>query len=58
LAVATLKALMMFSPGGFQAHLKEFFPLLTSLISCDHAPPEVQKALSELFAKRIGPLVA
>lgn len=57
LAVATLRALMAFTPDAFRAHIKEFFPLLTDLISCEYAPPEVQRALSDLFAKRIGPLL-
>ena len=58
LAVATLRALLSFSPDAFRAHLKDFFPLLTALISCEYAPPEVQRALSDLFAKRIGPMLA
>jgi brefeldin A-inhibited guanine nucleotide-exchange protein len=58
LAAATLKALLSFSTDVFRAHLRELFPLLTNLISCELAPPEVQKALSELFATRIGDLVA
>ncbi|PSC72251.1 brefeldin A-inhibited guanine nucleotide-exchange 2-like [Micractinium conductrix] len=57
LAVATLRALLLFSPDAFRAHLKDFFPLLTALISCEYAPPEVQRALSELFQKRIGPML-
>lgn len=58
LAVATLRALLAFSPDAFRAHLKDFFPLLTALISCEYAPPEVQRALSDLFAQRIGPMLA
>ena len=57
LVVATLKALMSFSPSVFRAQLKDFFPLLTALISCEYAPPEVQHALSDLFAQRIGPML-
>ena len=57
LAVATLRALLQFSPQTFHAHLKDFFPLLTSLISCEYAPPDLQRVLSELFAQRIGPLL-
>ena len=33
------------------------FPLLTRLISCEHAPPEVQRALSELLASRVRPIL-
>ena len=57
LAVATLRALMQFSPQSFRAHLKDFFPLLTALISCEYAPPDVQRVLSELFSTRVGPLL-
>jgi brefeldin A-inhibited guanine nucleotide-exchange protein len=56
-AVATLKALLGLGDAAFAAHLKELFPLLTALISCELAPAEVQKTLSELFAKRVGHLV-
>jgi len=55
--VATLRALLLFPPKAFSEHLRDFFPLLTALISCDYAPREVQQALSELFAKRIGPML-
>ncbi len=37
--------------------MQEFFPLLTELIGCEHAPPEVQVALSKLFSTRMGPLL-
>eukprot|EP00873_Tetraselmis_striata_P021183 jgi/Tetstr1/441447/TSEL_029692.t1 len=58
LVVATLRALSALGDGEFKRHLREFFPLLTRLISCQHAPVEVQRALSTLFEKRIGPLIA
>ena len=57
LAVATLKALMTFPPDMFKSRIKDFFPLLTSLISCETAPPEVQRILSEVFAHRVGNLM-
>ena len=57
LVVATLKALCALSNEAFRRHLLEVFPLLTGLISCIRAPPEVQRSLSDLFAKRIGPLL-
>ena len=50
LAVATLHALMQFSPRSYCAHLKDFFLLLTALISREYAPPIVQCMLSELFS--------
>jgi hypothetical protein len=58
LVVATLRALSALGDDEFRRHLREFFPLLTRLISCQHAPVEVQRALSTLFEKRIGPLIA
>jgi brefeldin A-inhibited guanine nucleotide-exchange protein len=58
LAVATLKALLSFSPDVFKNRIKDLFPLLTSLISCETAPPEVQRVLSEVFASRIGSMMA
>jgi len=57
LVVATLRALAALCDDEFRRHLHEFFPLLTRLISCHHAPVEVQRALSSLFEKRIGPLL-
>ena len=58
LVVATLRAVGSFSDAAFRQQLPAFFPLLTSLIGCEHAPPEVQRALSDLFARRIGPLLS
>jgi hypothetical protein len=57
LVVATLNALNTFSDDAFRVHLSEFFPLLTELIGCEHAPPEVQVTLSKLFSTRLGPLL-
>ena len=56
-AVAALRALEGLSDGAFKGALKELFPLLTSLISCESVPPEAQRLLSELFANRVGPLL-
>lgn len=57
LVVSTLRALASFDDRLFRAHLSSFFPLLTRLIRCDYAPAEVQKALSDLFLSRVGPLI-
>lgn len=57
LVVATLRAILGFSDAAFRRHLKEFFPILTQLISCEHAPTEVQRTLTEIFATRFGPLL-
>lgn len=57
LVVATLKALGALSDDAFRRHLVDIFPRLTRLIGCIRAPPEIQRALSDLFARRIGPLL-
>ena len=57
LVVSTLRALSNLTDEAFRKHLRNFFPLLTRLIACQHTPPEVQAALSGLFIRRIGPLV-
>ena len=57
LVVAPLRAILGFSDAAFRRHLKEFFPILTQLISCEHAPAEVQRTLTEIFATRFGPLL-
>ncbi len=57
LAVAMLRGLLAYPDLAFKAHLNSLFPLLTRLISCQHAPPEVQRTLSDLFALRLGPLL-
>ena len=57
LVVATLRAILGFSDAAFRRHLKDFFPILTQLISCEHAPSEVQRTLTEIFATRFGPLL-
>ncbi|CAD7702431.1 unnamed protein product [Ostreobium quekettii] len=57
LVVATLRAIGSFPDAMFREHLQRFFPLLTGLISCEHAPLDVQQALSDVFAKRIGPMM-
>lgn len=57
LLVSILRAYAAFPDAAFRKHLRMFFPLLTRLISCEIAPPEVQRALSDLFSARIGPLL-
>ena len=58
LVIATLRALNGFTDAAFRQHLAAFFPLLTALIGCEHAPREVQRTLSDLFMRRIGPLLS
>ncbi|GMH32506.1 hypothetical protein BSKO_00340 [Bryopsis sp. KO-2023] len=57
LVVATLRALNAFPEDIFKRHLKRFYPVLTELIACEHAPLEMHQALSDVFAQRIGPLI-
>lgn len=55
--VSVLNALQSLTADAFRRHLRDLFPILTSLIACQHTPVDVQTALSELFMKRIGPLL-
>ena len=48
---------MALPEASFRQRLGTFFPILTRLISCEHAPPEVQRELSKIFALRLGPLL-
>ena len=57
LLVDTLAALSAFPPDAFKRHLKELFPVMTRLIRCQSATVEMQVALSDLFASRVGPLM-
>jgi hypothetical protein len=52
-----LQALSALPQGTFDAELGRFFPVLTQLISCGHTTADVQRALSELFLARVGPLL-
>ena len=58
LAAASLRALGALPQDAFREHLAALFPLLTQLITCMQSPPEVQKALSDVFLARIGPLLS
>ena len=57
LLVDTLAALHAFPQAVFKKHLKELFPVMTRLIRCQSASVEMQVALSDLFAARVGPLM-
>lgn len=58
LAILTLKALSDLEDQIFNSCLKDLFPLLTSLISCDRVPSDAQHLLSSLFSQRLGPLLS
>ena len=55
--VDTLSALRTIPQESFKQHLKDLFPVLTRLIRCRSASVEMQVALSDLFATKVGPLM-
>lgn len=57
LVVATLQAISGLKDSSFEKYLRRFFPLLASLISCEHGSGEVQVALSDMFSSWIGPIL-
>ncbi|CAK9186509.1 unnamed protein product [Ilex paraguariensis] len=57
LIVTTLQAICNLEDSSFEKSLARFFPLLSSLISCEHGSNEVQVALSEMFSFSVGPIL-
>ncbi|GIL58911.1 hypothetical protein Vafri_13917 [Volvox africanus] len=57
LALSSLVALGELEEATFRRRLGELFPLLTQLIRADYAPPDVHRALSTLFARRVQPMI-
>lgn len=57
LVVATLQAICSLGDSSFEKNLASFFPLLSSLISCEHGSNEVQAALSEMLSLSVGPIL-
>lgn len=57
LVVATLQALCSLGDTLFEKNLTCFFPLLSSLISCEHGSNEVQIALSDMLSSSVGPIL-
>lgn len=57
LIVATLQAMSSISHSSFEKNLASFFPLLASLISCEHGSNEVQMALSDMLSSTVGPVL-
>jgi hypothetical protein len=55
--VTSLETLREFPNEMFKAHLKHVFPLMTRLIRCRAATVEMQVALSDLFASKLGSIV-
>lgn len=57
LIVATLQAMSSIGDTSFEKNLASFFPLLASLISCEHGSNEVQLALSDMLSSTVGPVL-
>ncbi|KAL4326081.1 hypothetical protein GQ457_11G001020 [Hibiscus cannabinus] len=57
LIVATLQAICSLGDTFFEKNLAQFFPLLSSLISCEHGSNEVQAALSDMLSSSVGPVL-
>ena len=55
--VATLQAICNLGDTLFEKNLAQFFPLLSSLISCEHGSNEVQVALSDMLNSSVGPVL-
>ncbi|KAJ9563263.1 LOW QUALITY PROTEIN: hypothetical protein OSB04_008423 [Centaurea solstitialis] len=55
--VATLQAICSLGDLSFEKNLSIFFPLVSSLISCEHGSSEVQVALSEMLGSSVGPVL-
>lgn len=56
LVISTLGTLGDFPSDVFKTHMKDIFPLMTRLIRCRAATGEMQVALSNLFAAKLGPV--
>lgn len=57
LIVATLQAICGLGETCFENNLAGLFPLLSSLISCEHGSNEVQIVLSEMLSSTVGPIL-
>ncbi|XP_047334488.1 brefeldin A-inhibited guanine nucleotide-exchange protein 2-like [Impatiens glandulifera] len=57
LLVATLQTISGLEDSSFEKHLALFFPLLSSLIRCEHGSSEVQVAISEMLSSSVGPVL-
>ncbi|XP_027353413.1 brefeldin A-inhibited guanine nucleotide-exchange protein 2-like [Abrus precatorius] len=57
LVVATLQAIGNLGDISFEKNLAHFFPLFSSLISCEHGSTEVQVALGDMLSLSVGPVL-
>ncbi|KAE8672130.1 Brefeldin A-inhibited guanine nucleotide-exchange protein 2 [Hibiscus syriacus] len=57
LAVTTLRTICSLGDALFEKNITKFFPLLSSLISCEHGSNEVQLAVGDMLNSSVGPLL-
>ena len=57
LVVATLHAICSLGDVSFENNLSHFFPLISSLIRCEHGSKDVQVALSDMLTLSVGPVL-
>ncbi|XP_071741489.1 brefeldin A-inhibited guanine nucleotide-exchange protein 2-like [Rutidosis leptorrhynchoides] len=57
LVVTTLQAMCSIGDSSFEKNLSYFFPLFTSLISCEHGSSDVQVAVSQILDSSVGPVL-
>lgn len=57
LIVATLQAICALGDSSFEKNLARFFPLFSSLITCEHGSNEVQVALSDMLSSSVCPIL-
>ncbi|KAK1376293.1 Brefeldin A-inhibited guanine nucleotide-exchange protein 2 [Heracleum sosnowskyi] len=57
LVVSTIHAICSLEDSLFETNITHFFPLLLSLISCEHGSSEVQVAISDMLSTSVGPIV-
>ncbi|XP_024985305.1 brefeldin A-inhibited guanine nucleotide-exchange protein 2-like [Cynara cardunculus var. scolymus] len=57
LIVVTLQAVCSLGDSSFEKNLGGYFPLISSLIRCEHGSSDVQVALSEMLGSAVGPVL-
>ncbi|KAG1355322.1 putative Brefeldin A-inhibited guanine nucleotide-exchange protein 2 [Cocos nucifera] len=57
LVAATLQAICGLGDSSFEKNLAKFFPLLASLIGCEHGSSEEKVALSDMLGTWVGPVL-
>lgn len=57
LIVSTLQAICTLGEASFEKNITRFFPLISSMICCEHGSNEVQVALSDMLSTSVGPIL-